>query len=55
MLWLEELARSGSRVVGLDVNEVNPGAAGPDEDSWDAIVGARLLYRLIGFAMATRT
>jgi agmatinase len=55
MLWLEELARSGSRVVGLDVNEVNPGAAGPDEDSWDAIVGARLLYRLIGFALATRT
>jgi len=54
MLWLEELARSGSMVVGLDVNEVNPGAAGPNEDSWDAIVGARLLYRLIGFALATR-
>ena len=54
MLWLEELARSGSTVVGLDVNEVNPGDAGPAEDSWDAIVGARLLYRLIGFALGTR-
>jgi agmatinase len=53
-MWLDELARSAHRVVGLDVNEVNPGAAGPDEDSWDAIVGARLLYRLIGTALATR-
>jgi agmatinase len=54
MLWLEELARSGRRVVGLDLNEVNPGSAGDDEDSWDAIVGARLLYKLIGAALATR-
>ena len=55
MLWLDELARSGRRVVGLDLNEVNPGAAAPDEDSYDAIVGARLLYRLIGTALVTRT
>lgn len=58
MLWLEELARSGRRVVGLDLCEVNPGpAAGEDDDpgrSWDAAVGARLLYRLIGTALATR-
>ncbi len=54
MLWLEELARSGRRVVGLDLNEVSPGDAPPEEDSWDAIVGARLLYRLIGCALATR-
>jgi agmatinase len=53
-LWLEGLARSGRRVVGLDLNEVNPGAAGADEDAWDAIVGARLLYRLIATALATR-
>ncbi len=53
-LWLDELAQSGRRVVGLDLNEVNPGAARDDEDSWDAIVGARLLYRLIATALATR-
>jgi agmatinase len=53
-LWLEELARSGHRVVGLDINEVNPGSASDDVDSWDAMVGARLLYRLITTALATR-
>ena len=54
MLWLEELARSGKRVVGLDLNEVSPGETSPEVDSWDAIVGARLLYRLIGAAQRTR-
>jgi len=57
MLWLEELARSGRRVVGLDLCEVNPGPADDAREageSWDAIVGARLLYRLIGTALATR-
>ena len=53
-LWLEALARSGRRVVGLDLNEVNPGSASDDEDSWDAMVGARLLYRMIGVALMTR-
>lgn len=52
MLWLEELARSGRQVVGLDLNEVSPGATPPEQDSWDAIVGARLLYRMIGCALA---
>lgn len=54
MLWLEELARSGREVVGIDLNEVSPGATPDDADSWDAIVGARLLYRLIGVALQTR-
>jgi agmatinase len=59
-LWLDELARSGRRVVGLDLCEVNPGevpadgSAPPGRDAWDAIVGARLLYRLIGTALSTR-
>ncbi len=56
MAWLEGLARSGRRVVGLDVNEVNPGpppAAG-ERDPIDSIVGARLLYRTIGTALQTR-
>ncbi len=54
MLWLEELARSGKRVVGMDLNEVSPGDTDPEDDAWDAIVGARLLYRMIGAALATR-
>lgn len=54
MLWLDELARSKKRVVGLDLNEVSPGDTDADTDSWDAIVGARLLYRMIGTALLTR-
>lgn len=53
MLWIEELARSGRRVVAIDLNEVNPGPGDPEVDSWDAIVGARLLYRLIGAAVGS--
>jgi len=55
MLLLETLVASGRRIVGLDLNEVAP--ASPEEDvpdGWDAIVGARLLYRLIGFALRSR-
>ena len=51
MLWLEELSLSGRKVVGLDLSEVSPGETDPETDSWDAIVGARLLYRLIGAAL----
>lgn len=52
-LWLEQLAASGRRVVGFDLTEVNPGDGDPGS-SWDAIVGARLLYRLIGTALSSR-
>ncbi|MCK6447250.1 MAG: agmatinase family protein [Planctomycetes bacterium] len=55
MFWLDELVRAKKRVVALDLNEVNPG---PDDDgesdSFDAMVGARLLYRMIATALATR-
>jgi len=56
MMWLDELARAKKRIVGLDLNEVSPGEGDvdPDVDTWDAIVGARLLYRLIGTALMTR-
>jgi agmatinase len=57
MLWLEELAASGRRVVGLDLCEVSPGpdsAGDSPGHSWDAVVGARLLYRLIGAALVSR-
>lgn len=39
---ITKLSRSGRRIVGFDLNEVAPNA----EDEWDAIVGARLLYKL---------
>lgn len=55
MVWLEALAQSGKRIVGLDLNEVSPGPLGDaNGESWDAIVGARLLYRLIGAALWAR-
>jgi agmatinase len=44
------VVRSGRRLVGFDLVEVAPG---PD-DEWDANVGARLLYKLVGWALASR-
>jgi agmatinase len=45
---LGALARSGRRIVGFDLCEVAPGPGG---DEWDANVGARLVYKLVGFAL----
>jgi len=50
-LLVSEVARSGRRIVGFDLNEVAPG---PEGDEWDGNVAARLLYRMIGWAMASR-
>lgn len=44
---LEGIHRAGKQIVGFDLNEVSPG---PD-DEWDANVGARLLYKMIGWAL----
>jgi agmatinase len=54
MLWLDELVRSGRSIAGFDLCEVAP-AAGSSGEGWDEIVGARLLYRLIGFALMSRS
>ena len=49
------LAASGRRVVGMDLVEVAPDPQVPgDQDSFDAIVGARLLYRMAGCAITSR-
>jgi agmatinase len=45
-----QVARSGRKIVGFDLNEVSPG---PGQDEWNGIVGARMLYKLIGWALAT--
>jgi agmatinase len=65
---LVAIARSGRTVVGLDLVEVAPppdvvaalaGSAVDDADDalgacWDANVGARLLYKMIGCALTSR-
>jgi agmatinase len=42
------IVRSGRRLVGFDLVEVAPGPAGGE---WDGNVGARLLYKLLGWAL----
>ena len=44
---LRALVRAKKRIVGLDLCEVGSG-------EWDANVGARLLYKMIGFALLTQ-
>ena len=45
------VASSGRRIVGADLSEVAPGPRG---DEWDANVGARILYKMIGAAALSR-
>ncbi len=45
---LRAIVRAKKRIVGLDLCEVAPG-----ETEWDANVGARMLYKMIGFALLT--
>ncbi|MCU0662207.1 MAG: agmatinase family protein [Myxococcota bacterium] len=46
-----EVARSKRTIVGFDLVEVAPGQK---EDDWDGNVGARLLYKLIAFTLASQ-
>lgn len=49
---LRHLVESGRRIVGFDLCEVAPD---PDRrNEWDANVGARLLYKQIGFALQSQ-
>jgi agmatinase len=50
---LRELARSGKKIVGFDLNEVAPNLH-DDNDEWDGNVGARMLYKLVGFMLASQ-
>ncbi len=45
---LAGIVRSGRRLVGFDLVEVAPGPGG---DDWDGNVGARLLYKLVGWML----
>lgn len=44
------LGRSGRRIVGFDLNEVAPD---PNGSEWDGNVGARVLFKLCGWAAVT--
>lgn len=46
---LEGIARAGKKIVGFDLNEVSDGDTGDGE--WDGNVGARLLYKMIGWTL----
>ncbi len=48
---LEGVVRAGKRIVGFDLNEVAPG---PDGNQWDGNVGARLLYKMIGWTLLSQ-
>lgn len=48
---LSRVCKSGRRIVGFDLNEVAPGK---DGDDWDGNVGARVLYKLIGFMVGSQ-
>lgn len=48
---LGAIVRSGRTIVGCDLNEVVPG---PDGDEWDGNVGARILYKMIGWMLVSQ-
>ena len=48
---LAGVVRSGRRIVGMDLDEVAPG---PNGGEWDGNVGARLLYKMIGWALRSQ-
>ena len=49
---IRRVVESGRTIVGFDLNEVSPSE--DEADEWDANVGARLLYKLIGFTLASQ-
>ncbi|MBX3709142.1 MAG: agmatinase family protein [Gammaproteobacteria bacterium] len=53
---IKKVVQSGRKIIGFDLNEVSPGITKVDNDfdsaaEWDANVGARLLYKLCGYAL----
>ncbi len=55
---LKKVTQSGRKIIGFDLNEVSLGcsdlsAISNPADEWDANVGARLLYKLCGWTLAS--
>jgi len=54
---MESLAFSGKTIVGMDLCEVSPPHHTLKSDlgnTWDANVGARILYKMVGFALISQ-
>lgn len=51
-LILEAVVRSGRKIIGFDLSEVSPAPRGLGD--WDANVGARLLYKLSAWTLASQ-
>jgi agmatinase len=49
---LGAVVRAGKKLIGFDINEVAPDPSGASE--WDANVGARLLYKLCAWTLASQ-
>ena len=45
------VVKSGREIIGFDLTEVAPD---PDGGEWDGNVGARLLYKMIGWTLKSR-
>lgn len=48
-----EIVVSGREIIGFDLNEVAPNLNDPS-DEWDANVGARLLYKMTAYTLASQ-
>lgn len=49
---LREVHQTGRKIVGFDLNEVSPSTGPLDAARWDGAVGARLLYKMCGYAIS---
>lgn len=57
VILIGEVVRSGRTIVGFDLNEVSPGTGrgvSRGLNEWDANVGARLLYKLSAWTLASQ-
>ncbi len=50
---IAQVARSGRKIIGFDLNEVSPGLKS-SEGEWDANVGARLLYKMSAWTLLSQ-
>jgi agmatinase len=53
IMILREVVRAKKTILGFDLNEVAPNQS-DENDQWDGNVGARLLYKLCGFTLASQ-
>lgn len=50
LMLLETIVESGRKIIGFDLVEVS----GATENEWDAIIGARMLFKLCNLTMASQ-